>query len=387
MDIKGHTVHRVLVDPGARHRARSTTSPSCSTGPTGPSSRWPPTRAAWRSSSSPSSGPEALAKVPVDAIAGVDEAKAARDRRRRGVPGGGRRPGRRRAGQAVGRPSSARTRRWSRSTRWPGSADGTVVALDGKVTLDDNADFRQPGNAELRRHSRRADPLEPRAKEKHLNYVKLDGEVGIIGNGAGLVMSHAGRGRLRRRAARRGRAGELPRHRRRRVGRGDGQRAGHHPQRPVGASGVRQRLRRHHLVRRGGQRHRRRASGCSGDEASKPLVVRLDGNNVEEGRRILTEAAHPLVTLVDTMDERRPTAELRTRRRRRKGTEHMAIFLTENSRIIVQGMTGSEGMKHTRRMLASGTHGGRRGERRARPAGRSTSTAPRCRCSAPSRRR
>ena len=66
--------------------------------------------------------------------------------------------------------------------------DGSVVALDGKVTLDDNADFRQPGNAEFV-DLEASDPLEQRAKEKHLNYVKLDGEVGIIGNGAGLVMS------------------------------------------------------------------------------------------------------------------------------------------------------------------------------------------------------
>ena len=71
-----------------------------------------------------------------------------------------------------------------------GTADGgtTIVALDGKVTLDDNANFRQPGNAALVDLAS-TDPLEQRAKEKHLNYVKLDGQVGIIGNGAGLVMS------------------------------------------------------------------------------------------------------------------------------------------------------------------------------------------------------
>jgi len=66
--------------------------------------------------------------------------------------------------------------------------DGVVLALDGKVTLDDNAAFRQPGHAELV-DAEAADPLEARAKEANLNYVKLDGEVGIIGNGAGLVMS------------------------------------------------------------------------------------------------------------------------------------------------------------------------------------------------------
>src|SRR6185437_2961167 len=66
--------------------------------------------------------------------------------------------------------------------------DGRLLALDGKVTLDDNAAFRQPEHAGLV-DLQATDPLEQRAKEKHLNYVKLDGEVGIIGNGAGLVMS------------------------------------------------------------------------------------------------------------------------------------------------------------------------------------------------------
>ena len=66
--------------------------------------------------------------------------------------------------------------------------DGRVLALDGKVTLDDNASFRQPDHGRFA-DVESTDPLEARAKEKHLNYVKLDGEVGIIGNGAGLVMS------------------------------------------------------------------------------------------------------------------------------------------------------------------------------------------------------
>ena len=100
-----------------------------------------------------------------------------------------------------------------------------------------------------------------------------------------------------------------------------------------------------------------------GDEATKPLVVRLDGNNVEEGRRILAEAAHPLVTVVDTMDgAARRAAELAATPRSSDRTPDMAIFLTENSKVIVQGMTGSEGSKHTRRMLASGTNDRRRRE-------------------------
>ena len=106
--------------------------------------------------------------------------------------------------------------------------------------------------------------------------------------------------------------------------------------------GVRQRLRRHHRLRRGGQRHRRGAADAR-RQATKPLVVRLDGNNVEEGRRILDEAAHPLVTQVDTMDNAADkAAELAA-----CGSLTMAIFLNEKSKVIVQGMTGSEGTKHT----------------------------------------
>ena len=72
---------------------------------------------------------------------------------------------------------------------------------------------------------------------------------------------------------------------------------------PEVKSRVRQRLRRHHRLRRGRQRHRAGAGDPRATRRNKPLVVRLDGNNVEEGRRILAEAAHPLVTLVDTMDD------------------------------------------------------------------------------------
>ena len=132
--------------------------------------------------------PDALARIPIDPITGVDDAKAARDRR----PPAGSRP------------------RWP--TRSPPSIvklwetfvaeDATlvevnplvrdpqdkIVALDGKVTLDENAAFRHPGHADLV-DAAAEDPLEAKAKAKHLNYVKLDGQVGIIGNGAGLVMS------------------------------------------------------------------------------------------------------------------------------------------------------------------------------------------------------
>ena len=77
------------------------------------------------------------------------------------------------------------------------AGDGKIIALDGKVSLDENADFRQPDHEALEDKAA-ANPLEAAAKAKNLNYVKLDGEVGIIGNGAGLVMSHPGRRRVRR---------------------------------------------------------------------------------------------------------------------------------------------------------------------------------------------
>ena len=139
--------------------------------------------------SSPLERPDALARVSVDPHVGVDDAKAARDRR--GQPASTASIADQAADivRSSGTSSSRRTRRWSRSTRWCKLGDGSLEALDGKVTLDENADFRHPDHAALRGHRGRADPLEAAAKEKGLNYVKLDGEVGIIGNGAGLVMS------------------------------------------------------------------------------------------------------------------------------------------------------------------------------------------------------
>ena len=68
------------------------------------------------------------------------------------------------------------------------TSDGKIIALDGKVSLDENASFRHPDYEALIDHSA-TNPLEALAKAKELNYVKLDGEVGVIGNGAGLVMS------------------------------------------------------------------------------------------------------------------------------------------------------------------------------------------------------
>jgi succinyl-CoA synthetase beta subunit len=177
---------------------------------------------------------------------------------------------------------------------------GRVIALDGKVTLDDNAGFRQPGHAALV-DQRAEDRLEAKAKAKNLNYVKLAGQVGIIGNGAGLVMStldvvaYAG--------ARHG--GVAPANF---LDIGGGASA------QVMAAGLEVVLSDPDVrsvfvnVFGGITACDAVASGIVealkilGGQASKPLVVRLDGNNVEVGRQILTEANHPLVRLVDSMD-------------------------------------------------------------------------------------
>ena len=180
------------------------------------------------------------------------------------------------------------------------TADGRIIALDGKVTLDDNAAFRHPDHESLIDHAA-TNPLEALAKEKDLNYVKLDGEVGVIGNGAGLVMStldvvaYAGEkfGGVKP-------ANFLD------IGGGASAQVmadglsiilgdpavksvfvnvfGGITACDAVANGIVQAL------------------AMLGDKATKPIVVRLDGNNVNEGRRILNEANHPLVQQLDTMD-------------------------------------------------------------------------------------
>ena len=178
--------------------------------------------------------------------------------------------------------------------------DGKIIALDGKVTFDDNAIFRHADHEALVDHDS-ADPLEALAKEKDLNYVKLEGEVGIIGNGAGLVMStldvvaYAGEkfGGVKP-------ANFLD------IGGGASAQVmadglsiilgdkdvksvfvnvfGGITSCDAVANGILQALE------------------ILGPKAAKPIVVRLDGNNVVEGRRILNEAAHPLIQQLDTMD-------------------------------------------------------------------------------------
>jgi succinyl-CoA synthetase beta subunit len=178
---------------------------------------------------------------------------------------------------------------------------GDIVALDGKVTIDESAAFRQPGHAELD-DAASADPLEAKAKAHDLNYVKLDGEVGVIGNGAGLVMStldvvaYAGENH----------GGVKPANF---LDIGGGASA------EVMAAGLDVILGDPQVksvfvnVFGGITACDAVANGIVsalemlGDAATKPLVVRLDGNNVDEGRRILAAANHPLVTLASTMDE------------------------------------------------------------------------------------
>ncbi len=179
-------------------------------------------------------------------------------------------------------------------------AGDRLEALDGKVSLDDNADFRHPDHAQFEDKAA-TDPLEAKAKEKGLNYVKLDGAVGIIGNGAGLVMStldvvaYAGEAH----------GGVKPANF---LDIGGGASA------QVMADGLDVILHDEQVktvfvnVFGGITSCDAVANGIVGaldilgEEASKPLVVRIDGNNAEEGRRILAERNHPLVTMVDTMD-------------------------------------------------------------------------------------
>ena len=249
--------------------------------------------------------PDALAKIPVNALTGVDAAKAAE------IADAGKFPAEVREQVIdilqhlweVFVEEDATLVEVNPLVKTP---QGKVLAVDGKVSLDDNADFRHPDHAALADIASE-NALEVKAKEKGLNYVKLDGQVGVIGNGAGLVMSTLDV------VAYAGEAYSL---------------GGGHSVSPANFLDI-----------GGGASAEVMANGLDiiltdpdvksvfvnvfggitscdavangivgalqmlGDEASKPLVVRLDGNNVDEGRRILLAAAHPLVTLAETMDE------------------------------------------------------------------------------------
>ncbi len=300
MDIKGHTVHRVLVAPTADIADeyyfsflvdRANRDYLCIASIEGGVEIEEVAR----------TNPDAVAKVSIDPQTGVDDAKAAEIVATTRFP------------EAIAEEAKDVVKKlWDVFIKEDATlvevnplvrlGDGHLEALDGKVTLDDNADFRHEDHAKYEiTEADAGSQLEAEAKEKGLNYVKLDGEVGIIGNGAGLVMStldvvaYAGEKH----------SGVKPANF---LDIGGGASA------QVMANGL-------HIIIGdpqvksvfvnvfGG------ITACDavadgivhalemlGDEANKPLVVRLDGNNVEEGRRILNEANHPLVTMVDTMD-------------------------------------------------------------------------------------
>ncbi|WP_118915944.1 ADP-forming succinate--CoA ligase subunit beta [Mycobacterium shigaense] len=249
--------------------------------------------------------PERLAKVPVNAVKGVDLATA------RSIAEQGHLPA-----EVLDAAANTIQKLWelfvaedatlvevNPLVRTPSRGEddpGQILALDGKVTLDANADFRQPGHAEFEDRDA-TDPLELKAKEHDLNYVKLDGSVGIIGNGAGLVMStldvvaYAGEKH----------GGVKPANF---LDIGGGASA------EVMAAGLDVILNDTQVksvfvnVFGGITSCDAVANGIVtalnmlGDEANKPLVVRLDGNNVDEGRAILAKANHPLVIQAETMD-------------------------------------------------------------------------------------
>ncbi|MBB4929212.1 succinyl-CoA synthetase beta subunit [Lipingzhangella halophila] len=299
MDIKGHTVNRVLVAEPAEiaeeyyfsfllDRANRTF--LCIASAEGGVEIEEVAR----------STPEAVAKIPIDPLDGVDLATAREIATRANYPEAVREP----AARAIVQLWEAFVAEDATLVEVnPLVRDGKdrIIALDSKVTLDGNAAFRQPGHAGLA-DTGAEDPLEAKARAHDLNYVKLDGEVGVIGNGAGLVMStldvvaYAGD---RHSGVRPANFLDI----------GGGASA------EVMAAGLDVILgdpdvRSVFVNVFGGITACDAVAGgivsaldMLGEGARKPLVVRLDGNNVAEGRRILATANHPLVTMAETMDD------------------------------------------------------------------------------------
>ena len=297
MDIKGHTVHRVMIAAGADiaeeyyfslllDRANRNYLAMCSV------------EGGMEIEQLAVERPEALARVAVDPNVGIDEAKAKEivEAAKFDAETGAKVAPVLQKLWDVYREEDATLVEVNPLVK---TGAGDIVALDGKITLDDNAEFRHEAHAELVDVTSE-DPLETKAKALDLNYVKLDGEVGIIGNGAGLVMStldvvaYAGEKHgvkpanfldIGGGASAEVMANGLD------VILGDEQVSavfvnvfGGITACDAGANGIVGALKK------------------LGDAATKPLVVRLDGNNVEEGRKILADFAHPLVTQADTMD-------------------------------------------------------------------------------------
>ena len=296
MDIKGHTVHRVLVAPAADIKDeyyfsylvdRANRDYLCIASVAG----------GVEIEEVAHTNPDAIARISIDPQTGVDDAKAAEIVAAAKFPE-----------DLAGQAREVVKKLWDVFVEEDASlvevnplcllGDGTLEALDGKVTLDENAGFRHAEHTGFK-DTAAADPLE--AKARGLNYVKLDGQVGIIGNGAGLVMStldvvaYAGEAHGNVKPANfldigGGASAEV-------MAAGLDVIVGDAQVKSVFvnvfggitacdavANGIVQALQ------------------MLGDEADKPLVVRLDGNNVEEGRRILNDADHLLVTLAETMD-------------------------------------------------------------------------------------
>lgn len=299
MDIKGHTVKRVMIAQGADiaeeyyfsvllDRANRTYLAMCSV------------EGGMEIEQLAAERPEALARVEVDPAAGLTQEKALEIVATAGFP----EELREKVAAVIvklGEVYAAEDATLVEVNPLVKTGDGQILALDGKVSLDDNAEFRHEDHAALEDKAA-ADPLEAKAKENDLNYVKLDGEVGIIGNGAGLVMStldvvaYAGENH-----------GDVKPANFLDIGGGASA--------EVMANGLDVILNDAQVksvfvnVFGGITACDAVANGIVkaleilGDQATKPLVVRLDGNNVEEGRRILDEANHPLVTQAKTMDE------------------------------------------------------------------------------------
>ena len=299
LDIKGHVVKRVMVAAGARIAQEFYFSVLLDR-----------SNRSFLSMASVEGGmeievlavekPEALARIEIDPLEGIDSEKAVAIAKAAGFPD-----------ELLEKISPVIERLWSVFQGEDATLvevnplvlteSGEIIALDGKITLDENAGFRHDNHHALE-EAGDIDPLEAKAKLSNLNYVKLDGQVGIIGNGAGLVMStldvvsYAGEKH----------GGVRPANF---LDIGGGASA------EVMAAGLDvilgdEQVKSVFVNVFGG------ITACDavangivgalaklGDAATKPLVVRLDGNNVVEGRQILADAAHPLVTVVDTMDE------------------------------------------------------------------------------------
>ena len=242
--------------------------------------------------------PEKLAKVGINPNIGIDKAKAIE------IAKGGQFPA-----DVIDQVAEVLVKLWQAFIKEDATlmeinplvktSDGKVIALDGKVTLDDNSGFRHPEH-EVLVDQESTNPLEKLAKEKDLNYVKLDGQVGIIGNGAGLVMStldvvaYAGE-----------KYGVKPANFLDIGGGASAEVMANGLSIILGDSDVRSvfvnvfgGITACDAVANGIVQ----ALDMLGSKATKPIVVRLDGNNVELGRKILNDANHPLVEQLETMD-------------------------------------------------------------------------------------